>query len=85
MTYEIIGGDVAWQSANQTSVIVTPSRSSYLLNAGPVVVNMTFLSPVEASVSSYYLTAVNKLQKLAGRPCEDVQPVLLYLFDIYFK
>ena len=52
ISYEIIGGDVHWTSANQTSVIVTPTRSSYLLNAGPIIVNMTFLSPVEASASS---------------------------------
>lgn len=33
--------------ANQTSVIITPTRTSYLLNAGPVIINMTYLSPVE--------------------------------------
>lgn len=56
IAYEIIGGDNSWQSANQTSVIVTPTRSSYLLNAGPVIVNMTFLSPVEVFASSFHIS-----------------------------
>ncbi|KAH8111989.1 DUF1793-domain-containing protein [Phellopilus nigrolimitatus] len=34
-------------NANQTAVQFTPTRTSYILNAGPVSVNATFLSPIE--------------------------------------
>lgn len=50
VAYQIMGAQGTFPSmpsANQTVVIVTPTRSTYLLNAGPVIVNMTFLSPIE--------------------------------------
>lgn len=47
--YYLMGLDTAPNStlANQTSVVVTPTRSSYLYTAGPVIANLTFLSPIE--------------------------------------
>ena len=50
--YVILGTDVNVTKANvslaeQLAAVVTPTRSSFLLNAGPIVVNMTFLSSVE--------------------------------------
>ena len=49
--YNLFGAsDIAnYTSANQTSVLFTPTRTSVLLTAGTVDVNMTFLSPIEVS------------------------------------
>ncbi|KAH8111927.1 DUF1793-domain-containing protein [Phellopilus nigrolimitatus] len=47
--YMLLGaqGTPLLSSANQTAVQLTPTRTSYILNAGPVTVNATFLSPIE--------------------------------------
>ncbi|KAH8111930.1 DUF1793-domain-containing protein [Phellopilus nigrolimitatus] len=49
--YMLLGaqGTPLLSSANQTTVQLTPTRTSYILNAGPVTVNATFLSPIEAT------------------------------------
>lgn len=51
--YQILGGGItpAITAANQTAVVITPTRTSFLLNAGPIIVNMTFLSPIEVCIS----------------------------------
>ncbi|PAV15276.1 hypothetical protein PNOK_0903700 [Pyrrhoderma noxium] len=47
--YNILGASAVanYTAANQTSVLFTPTRTSFLLTAGTVDVNMTFLSPIE--------------------------------------
>lgn len=49
ISYQLLGGALspAIIAAEQISVEITPTRTSYSLNAGPIIVNMTFLSPVE--------------------------------------
>ena len=39
--------DPVEQVADQIAVIMTPTRTSFLFQAGPVIVNATYLSPVE--------------------------------------
>lgn len=49
IAYRVLG-DAPIQNtttANQTSVIFTPTQTSVLLQAGPVNINATFLSPIE--------------------------------------
>lgn len=55
--YYLMGDDTAANAtyANQSAVIVTPTRSSYLYLAGPVNVNLTFLSPVEVWLPTFVL------------------------------
>ncbi|KAH8111919.1 DUF1793-domain-containing protein [Phellopilus nigrolimitatus] len=65
--YMLLGaqGTPLLSSANQTAVQLTPTRTSYILNAGPVTVNATFLSPIEPTdlvrqslpFSYFYLSA----------------------------
>ncbi|PAV15279.1 hypothetical protein PNOK_0904000 [Pyrrhoderma noxium] len=48
--YNLLGvpGVANYTNANQTNVLFTPTRTSFLLTADTVDVNMTFLSPIEA-------------------------------------
>ena len=39
--------DPVEQLADQIAVTMTPTRTSFLFQAGPVIVNATYLSPVE--------------------------------------
>ena len=55
--YRLMGGDPGipgfeMDAAEQEAVIMTPTRTSYLFQAGPVTVNATYLSPVEVCPSS---------------------------------
>ena len=48
--YNLMGTPLSLRNfinAIQTNVIYTPTRTSYSLKAGPVDVNITFLSPIE--------------------------------------
>ena len=47
--YRLMGGTAGLvvDAADQVAVIMTPTRTSYLFQAGPVTVNATYLSPVE--------------------------------------
>ncbi|KAL5536145.1 hypothetical protein ACEPAF_4250 [Sanghuangporus sanghuang] len=48
--YRLMGATgVPSTTAVQQSFVFTPTRSSYIMQAGPVNVNMTFLSPIEAT------------------------------------
>ncbi|KAL5533549.1 hypothetical protein ACEPAG_9 [Sanghuangporus baumii] len=48
--YRLMGGNkVPSTTAVQQSFVFTPTRSSYIMQAGPVNVNVTFLSPIEAT------------------------------------
>ena len=52
--YQLMGSGVypgvEIEVANQVAIIMTPTRTSFLFQAGPVTVNATYLSPVEVSV-----------------------------------
>lgn len=39
--------------ATQQALVFTPTRTSFRLQAGPVDVNITFLSPIEVSISRH--------------------------------
>lgn len=46
--YRLMGGSFPpIDAADQVAVVVTPTRTSFLFQAGPVTVNATYLSPVE--------------------------------------
>ncbi|TDL21981.1 hypothetical protein BD410DRAFT_723660 [Rickenella mellea] len=45
--YNVFGGQNLPHVANQTAAIITPTQTSFILQAGPVNVNSTFLSPIE--------------------------------------
>ena len=49
--YNLLGipGVLTQANANQTNVLFTPTRTSFLFMAGAINVNMTFLSPIEVS------------------------------------
>ena len=51
----IFSDDPVEQVANQTAIIMTPTRTSFLFQAGPVTVNATYLSPVEVCHLSFIL------------------------------
>ena len=53
--YNLLGipGVANYTNANQTNVLFTPTRTSFLFTAGNVNVNMTFLSPIEVSLPLY--------------------------------
>lgn len=46
--YMLMGMDTTGQTtvANQTAVVISPTRTSFVFEAGPVLVNATYLSPV---------------------------------------
>ena len=46
--------DPVEQVADQIAVIMTPTRTSFLFQAGPVTVNATYLSPVEVCLLAFY-------------------------------
>ena len=45
--YRLMGANPQVEAADQVAVIMTPTRTSFLYQAGPVTVNATYLSPVE--------------------------------------
>ncbi|TDL21956.1 DUF1793-domain-containing protein [Rickenella mellea] len=47
VTYPILGGFGETHQANQTAAIITPTQTTFALQAGPMSVNATFLSPIE--------------------------------------
>lgn len=53
VAYQLMGSDniPPIDSAKQTAITITPTRTSILFEAGPVTVNVTYLSPIE--VHSY--------------------------------
>ena len=55
--YNLLGipGVTNHTNANQKNVLFTPTRTSFLLTAGTVDVNMTFLSPIEVSIHFYQI------------------------------
>lgn len=72
--------------ANQTIVAITPTRTSYLLEAGPVIVNMTFLSPIEVRPSFWVYGVVKPLFiLLAFRSCENIESLFVSVFHIHLK
>ena len=46
-TYKWMGADGAGIAANVTNVQITPTRSIFVMQAGPMNVTVTYLSPVE--------------------------------------
>ena len=46
--------DPVEQLADQIAVTMTPTRTSFLFQAGPVTVNATYLSPVEVCLLAFY-------------------------------
>ena len=56
-SYQLLGASTVanYTAANQKSVLFTPTRTSFLLTAGTVDVNMTFLSPIEVSIHFYQI------------------------------
>ena len=45
--YRLMGVGLSIETAEQVATIMTPTRTSFLFQAGPVMVNTTYLSPVE--------------------------------------
>lgn len=50
-TYQWMGQNGTSISANVTNVQITPTRSIFVMQAGPMNVTVTFLSPVEVRIS----------------------------------
>ena len=50
-TYQWMGKNGTSISANVTNVQITPTRSIFVMQAGPMNVTVTFLSPVEVRIS----------------------------------
>lgn len=65
--------------ANQTSVLFTPTRTSYLFQAGPVDVNMTLLSPIEAQNITRLSTPFIYMYFTATPNDNDVHDVQFYV------
>ena len=55
MTYKWMGMDGAGTSANVSNIQVTPTRTIFVMQAGPMNVTITFLSPVEVRSTSPYI------------------------------
>ena len=55
--YRLMGGAVRLQieTADQVAVTMTPTRTSFLFQAGPVTVNATYLSPVEVCLYQWII------------------------------
>ena len=49
-TYKWLGMDGSGTPANVTNIQITPTRSIFVLQAGPMNVTITFLSPIEVRV-----------------------------------
>ncbi|TDL23432.1 DUF1793-domain-containing protein [Rickenella mellea] len=47
LAYTVLGNFAQPHQANQTAAIITPTQTTLILQAGPVSVNATFLSPIE--------------------------------------
>lgn len=58
VAYQLMGSDniPPIDSAKQTTITITPTRTSILSEAGPVTVNVTYLSPIEVNFTPYYST-----------------------------
>lgn len=86
--YRLMGGTNGspMDPANQVSVIMTPTRTSFLFEAGPVTVNATYLSPV--AVFSLCLVAIAYVLTIclpARRSRATIFAFLLLLSIYYFK
>ena len=71
VTYAWLGGGRGPNFSIVTNVLITPTRSIYVMEAGPMNVTVTFLSPIEAGtqtnirISDSLLTCyANSLQTL---------------------
>lgn len=49
-TYRLIGIDSFNPAANITSIEFTPTRTSFIADAGPMQFNISFISPIEVMV-----------------------------------
>lgn len=58
VAYQLMGSDniPLIDSAKQTAITITPTRTSILSEAGPVTVNVTYLSPIEVNFTPYHST-----------------------------
>lgn len=58
VAYQLMGSDniPPIDSAKQTAITITPTRTSILFEAGPVTVNVTYLSPIEVNFTPYRYT-----------------------------
>lgn len=56
VAYQLMGSDniPPIDSAKQTAITITPTRTSILFEAGPVTVNVTYLSPIEVHSTPYH-------------------------------
>lgn len=71
-------------NANQTSVQLTPSRTSYLLKAGPVDVNMTFFTPIEVQTAALLaFTEMILIHCTGSKPNTAVNTVLISISNRY--
>lgn len=89
-TYRILGNAPvpAIPTANQTAVEWSATRTSFLLTAGPVEVNATFLNPIEVcreapisagNVNTYYKYISSTMSSAAERPGPPIHPIHLLL------
>ena len=51
--YRLMGETIEIEAAEQLAAMMTPTRTSFLFQAGPVTVNATYLSPVEVCYSRF--------------------------------
>lgn len=73
-------------TADQVAISLTPTRTSVLLKAGPVTVNVTYLSPVEVSILLHLdLKKHSDALSSAKRPRSTIVAVLLLLFIHYVR
>ena len=76
-TYNWMGADIGPpQNANVTNVQITPTRSIYTMEAGPMNFSITFLSPIEVRASTpMRATRVDMPWHTARRLGQAVTPI----------
>ena len=84
--YQLLGvppGNTTLVNAIQQSFIFTPTRSTFVLRAGPVDVTMTFMSPVEVhfALSCLGELEANVLHLQGKRPCSPINAFLLSILQ----
>ena len=80
VTYSVLGHVlVVNNTANLTNVVVTPTQTTVIAQAGPMQVNLTFLNPIEVRFHSFVkFNTLTYASSKARRLGQAIHPILIY-------
>jgi hypothetical protein len=80
VTHLILGQPALAHQSNVTGSFITPTRTIFTLDVGPVEVSVTFLSPIEVCVEESLFLSVCPLIILAAiRPGSAIDPFHVHI------